>query len=68
MLDDKLEDEVWITVVATGYGDRRPPRRQEEQPGMRRFSEPSGEPRVTRNQRERSASIDVDVPEFIPRF
>jgi cell division protein FtsZ len=67
MLDDKLEDEVWITVVATGYGDRRPPRRQEEQPGMRRFSEPPGEPRVTRNQRERSARIDVDVPEFIPR-
>ena len=24
MLDDKLEDEVWITVVATGYGDKRP--------------------------------------------
>jgi cell division protein FtsZ len=67
MLDDKLEDEVWITVVATGYGDRRPPRRQEEQPGMRRFSEPPGEPRVTRNQRERAARIDVDVPEFIPR-
>jgi cell division protein FtsZ len=66
MLDDKLEDEVWITVVATGYGDKRPPRREEE-PGMRRFSEPAGEPRVTR-QRERSARIDVDVPEFIPRF
>jgi cell division protein FtsZ len=69
MLDDKLEDEVWITVVATGYGDRRPPRREEEGTGMSRFSEPRGEPRVTRNgQRERSARIDVDVPEFIPRF
>ena len=55
MLDDKLEDEVWITVVATGYGDRRPPRREEEP--VHRFSEPRGEPRVTRNgQRERSAS------------
>jgi cell division protein FtsZ len=69
MLDDKLEDEVWITVVATGYGDKRPVRREEESPGMRRFSEPSGEPRVTRQrERERSARIDVDVPEFIPRF
>ena len=68
MLDDKLEDEVWITVVATGYGDKRPARREEE-PGMRRFSEPAGEPRVTRNgQRERSSRIDVDVPEFIPRY
>ena len=25
MLDDKLEDEVWITVVATGYGDAPAP-------------------------------------------
>ena len=24
MVDDKLEDEVWITVVATGYGDKPP--------------------------------------------
>ncbi len=60
MLDDKLEDEVWITVVATGYGDRRPPRRELEP--EHRFSEPRGEPRVTRSSR-----IDVDVPEFIPR-
>jgi cell division protein FtsZ len=66
MLDDKLEDEVWITVVATGYGERRPPRRDEE-PGARRFSEPLGEPRVMRNGRDRSSRIDVDVPEFIPR-
>jgi cell division protein FtsZ len=69
MLDEGLEDEVWITVVATGYGDRRPPRREEEGRGLSGFSEPRGEPRVTRNgQRERSARIDVDVPEFIPRF
>ena len=67
MLDDKLDDEVWITVVATGYGDRRPPRREEENRGLSGFSEPRGEPRVTRN-RERSSRIDVDVPEFIPRF
>ncbi|MGZ8649961.1 MAG: cell division protein FtsZ, partial [Solirubrobacteraceae bacterium] len=66
MLDDKLEDEVWITVVATGYGEQRVTRRQ-EQGG--RFSEPTGEPRVSRNPaRERSARIDVDVPEFIPRY
>ena len=68
MLDDKLEDEVWITVVATGYGDKRPRAPRGGVAGMRRFSEPAGEPRVTRNQRERSARIDVDVPEFIPRF
>jgi cell division protein FtsZ len=67
MLDDKLEDEVWITVVATGYGDKRAPRREEE-PGARRFSEPPGEPRVRRNGRPQRSSVDVDVPEFMPRF
>jgi cell division protein FtsZ len=66
MLDDKLEDEIWITVVATGYGEQRPSRRQ-EQGG--RFDEPLGEPRVSRAPgRERAARIDVDVPEFIPRY
>jgi cell division protein FtsZ len=64
MLDEKLEDEVWITVVATGYGDKRPPRREEENRGLSGFTEPRGEPRVTRQR----SSIDVDVPEFIPRF
>jgi hypothetical protein len=51
--------------VATGYGDQRPPRREEE---PRRFSEPAGEPRVSRNGQRSSSRIDVDVPEFIPRF
>ena len=26
MVDEKLEDQVWITVVATGYGEQRAPR------------------------------------------
>jgi cell division protein FtsZ len=65
MLDEKLDDEVWITVVATGYGDVKPVRRERE--GLR---EPSGEPRVTRTREPVRASrgVDVDVPEFIPRF
>jgi cell division protein FtsZ len=71
MLDEKLEDEVWITVVATGYGDKPAPRREESLDSLR---EPIGEPRV-RRQRERerepirvSRGIDVEVPEYIPRF
>jgi cell division protein FtsZ len=61
MLDEKLEDEVWITVVATGYGDKRPPRSEERGSRLR---EPAGEPRVTRT---RSNSLgDLDVPEFMP--
>jgi cell division protein FtsZ len=64
MLDEKIEDEVWVTVVATGYEQARAAR-----PTLR---EPAGEPRVTRT-RERepvraARGVDVDVPEFIPRF
>src|SRR5215208_2612910 len=41
MVDERLDDPVWVTVVATGYGDgsRR-----------RRLEEPAGEPRVLRSR------------------
>ena len=66
MVDEKLEEQVWVTVVATGYGDKREPRADERRPGLR---EPTGEPRVSRMGRpQRDTRIDVDVPEFMPRF
>jgi cell division protein FtsZ len=68
MLDENLEDEVWITVVATGYDTGRTVRRDREE---RRdtWSEPVGEPRVSRGpQPQRRSVADVDVPEFIPRY
>jgi len=65
MLDENLEDEVWITVVATGYADAKPRRSLDRQD---RWAEPAGEPRVSRKQPSRRSSVDVDVPEFIPRF
>ena len=46
MVDEKLEDEVWVTVVATGY-ERGPRRRAAERASLR---EPIGEPRVTRTR------------------
>src|SRR4051812_28369871 len=68
MIDEKLEDEVWITVVATGYGDAPKPAAREREP----FREPLGEPRVRRNREPVRASsrssVDVDVPEFMPKF
>jgi cell division protein FtsZ len=78
MVDDKLEDQVWVTVVATGFGDSPYRRRAEDpfaapraEPGAvepaerpRAFREPEGEPRVSRVRRERP---EFDVPEFIPR-
>ncbi|WP_343075649.1 cell division protein FtsZ [Conexibacter arvalis] len=30
-VDEKLDDQVWVTVVATGYGDPRPPRLTREE-------------------------------------
>jgi cell division protein FtsZ len=63
MLDDKLEDEVWITVVATGYGEKR--RQREERGG---FREPVGEPRVRRGREPAGVVRDIDVPEYIPRY
>jgi cell division protein FtsZ len=66
MVDEKLEEQVWVTVVATGYGEKREAR-AERAPSLR---EPAGEPRVSRmtRPRERSSRIEVDVPEFIPRY
>jgi cell division protein FtsZ len=71
MVDEKVSDQVWVTVVATGYGDRpirrsrpsadREPREPRESPAR----EADHEPRV-RRVRESSLS-DLHVPEFIPR-
>jgi cell division protein FtsZ len=77
MVDEKLDDQVWVTVVATGYGDVG--RRK----SLSRLHEPAGEPRIERTgpgrgaRRERSEvgaaggrrGLGVDelaVPEFIP--
>ena len=72
MIDDKVSDQVWVTVVATGYGDRpiRRARPSAETEGERSRRDGSArdadhEPRVTR-VRESSLS-DLHVPEFIPR-
>jgi cell division protein FtsZ len=60
MVDEKVDQECWVTVVATGYGDR-PTRRS----GTTRLREPAGEPRVRRRD-ESELGVDIDVPEFVP--
>jgi len=71
MVDEKLDDQVWVTVVATGYGD------EGRRKSASRFREPaSGEVRVQRNaasapapSRSRGGSLDeLEVPEFIPNL
>jgi cell division protein FtsZ len=70
MVDEKLDDQVWVTVVATGYGD------EGRRKSVSRFREPAaaGEVRVQRAPRERpqpaqrrgGLSVDeLDVPEFV---
>jgi cell division protein FtsZ len=61
MVDDKVEDQVWVTVVATGYGDR-PIRR--ESPGR---IPADAEPQVRRSREPSNILADIDVPEFVPR-
>ncbi len=75
MIDERLEDQVWVTVVATGYGDDRRPRlRAAERPSSERrepspelLDEPRGEPRVSRVRERVRVAGELDVPEFIPR-
>jgi cell division protein FtsZ len=71
MVDEKLDDQVWVTVVATGYTERKP--RAVERT---RIEEPAGEPRVERRNAPPAPSstrrtglgvTELDVPEFIPR-
>ena len=67
MVDEKLQDEVWVTVVATGYGERSAPRRE-------RRAEPTSVPadreptvRRTGGTPRPGALDDLVVPEFLPR-
>ena len=62
MVDEKVGDQVWVTVVATGYGDRpqhRAAPRNDRIPA-------DAEPRV-RRARMGDTLDEIDVPEFIPR-
>jgi cell division protein FtsZ len=67
MVDEKVVDQVWVTVVATGYGDRKVVR---EQP--RAFEEPrqripaDTEPRVRRTARPAQTLGDLRIPEYVP--
>jgi cell division protein FtsZ len=58
-IDEELTDQVWVTVVATRFDGKTRPRRQVEEPTIRR----------TKGERSRSRSGDlggVEVPEFLP--
>jgi cell division protein FtsZ len=70
MVDEKLDDQVWVTVVATGYGE------EGRRKSVSRLNEPAGEPRVRRAGASRPpaprrgglAVDELEVPEFIPNL
>jgi cell division protein FtsZ len=73
MVDEKLDDQVWVTVVATGYGD------EGRRKSVSRLTEPAttgevragrGAPaRPTREPRRGGLAVDeLEVPEFLPNF
>jgi cell division protein FtsZ len=72
MVDERLEDEVWITVVATGYGDAPMPRR-ERHPVETDEEAGDAAPRAERAPRRPPPRMGpngglghLDVPEFFP--
>jgi len=71
MVDERLVDEVWITVVATGFGARQAPRADREPSRRGVPASADAEPRITRApRRERVATgslSELEVPEFLPR-
>ena len=70
MVDEKLDDQVWVTVVATGYGEKtpRPSRRLEEPAGELRVRAPRPGRRGPSTTRRTGLGVtELDVPEFIPR-
>jgi cell division protein FtsZ len=75
MVDEKLDDQVWVTVVATGYGEQRARRAARDEMGAAgirtELREPAGEPRVSRAGAPAPtgsrSSRELDVPEFLPR-
>jgi cell division protein FtsZ len=72
MVDEKLDDQVWVTVVATGYGD------EGRRKSVERLREPAaGELRIKRSaerggqsdsgqRRAGGAGDELEVPEFMP--
>jgi cell division protein FtsZ len=63
MVDEKLEDQVWVTVVATGFGDRSPSSRREERGSTPLRATPErdrGRPRFDDRDRNRPRVDDRD--------
>jgi cell division protein FtsZ len=62
-VDEELQDQIWVTVVATRFDGRPQTPRRAAEPTIRRTKDvPTGRGRG----RERSGELGIDVPEFLP--
>jgi cell division protein FtsZ len=77
MVDEKLDDQVWVTVVATGYGDEgrrksvsrfKEPATGEVRAQRAAPARPSREPVESGRRRGGLAVDELEVPEFLPNF
>ena len=65
-VDEELQDQIWVTVVATRFDGRPQAPRRAAEPTIRRTNEaPTGRGRG-RTGSERSGELGIDVPEFLP--
>ena len=68
MVDEKLDDQVWVTVVATGYGD------EGRRKSVKRLIEPAaGEVKIQRSgpaapSRASRRADELQIPEFLPNL
>jgi cell division protein FtsZ len=60
-VDEALNDQVWVTVVATRFDGRAAPPRRAAEPTIRRTKDAPSSRRA-----ERSGELGIDVPEFLP--
>jgi cell division protein FtsZ len=62
-VDDELQDQIWVTVVATRFDGRPTPPRRSTEPTIRRTKEAEAE---RRPGRPGERDLGIDVPEFLP--
>jgi cell division protein FtsZ len=65
MVDEKVVDQVWVTVVATGYGDRPVTRAQPRMQSESTRIPADREPRVHRT-RPATQLGELRIPEYVP--
>ncbi|MDQ6607830.1 MAG: cell division protein FtsZ [Actinomycetota bacterium] len=68
MVDEKLDDQVWVTVVATGYGSGHPRKRENERAADVRAARQSESRGVSRGDSLRGAGDSLRGPSGEPRI